>query len=231
MERVRRRRDACVAEHLLWAPQSWLAWALGNIADVEESRSSKVKSKGRRKDVVDNRSIKMGCELSKLTAAKSRNQNAREGSPPPPQTTTDPRLPLTARQKFTVMASWRAVGRALEPTGVYMFIRASIEKRKIKEKENETGRVFPLESANEALLSNHLSPYEDKAKRRAERNRRCSQRDLFHSSFPISLARSQSPYRQTSFTETHDDLTIGESQWRPPCCCAFANNGAGAPSL
>lgn len=87
------------------------------------SWSKAKKRKGRRKDVVDNQPIKMGCELSKLTATKSRNQNAREGSPPPPQTTTDPRLPLTARQKFTVMASWRAVGRALEPTGVYMFIR------------------------------------------------------------------------------------------------------------
>ncbi|KAI4499348.1 hypothetical protein M0802_005608 [Mischocyttarus mexicanus] len=37
MERVRR-RDACVGEHLLWVPQSRLAWALGNIIYVEESR-------------------------------------------------------------------------------------------------------------------------------------------------------------------------------------------------
>ncbi|KAG7198062.1 hypothetical protein KM043_018230 [Ampulex compressa] len=53
----------------------------------------------------------MGCELSKLATLKSQ-----------PQTTMDPQLPLTARQKFTVMASWKAVSRALEPTGVYMLI-------------------------------------------------------------------------------------------------------------
>ncbi|KOC60400.1 hypothetical protein WH47_08619 [Habropoda laboriosa] len=54
----------------------------------------------------------MGCELSKLATVKSQNQTA-----------TDLRLPLTAKQKFTVMASWKAVSRALEPTGVYMLIR------------------------------------------------------------------------------------------------------------
>lgn len=55
----------------------------------------------------------MGCELSKLATVKSQTQTA-----------TDPRLPLTARQKFTVTASWKAVSRALEPTGVYMLIRS-----------------------------------------------------------------------------------------------------------
>ncbi|XP_011059260.1 PREDICTED: neuroglobin-like [Acromyrmex echinatior] len=67
----------------------------------------------------------MGCELSKLATTKSRNQTGNDGSspPPPPPAATDPRLPLTARQKFTVIASWKAVSRALEPTGIYMFIR------------------------------------------------------------------------------------------------------------
>ncbi|KYM84463.1 hypothetical protein ALC53_05249 [Atta colombica] len=67
----------------------------------------------------------MGCELSKLATTKSRNQAGNDGSspPPPPPAATDPRLPLTARQKFTVIASWKAVSRALEPTGIYMFIR------------------------------------------------------------------------------------------------------------
>lgn len=67
----------------------------------------------------------MGCELSKLATSKSRNQGGNDGSspPPPPPAATDPRLPLTARQKFTVIASWKAVSRALEPTGIYMFIR------------------------------------------------------------------------------------------------------------
>lgn len=50
----------------------------------------------------------MGCELSKVAVK------------PPDQASADP---LTAKQKYTVMASWRAVSRALEPTGVYMLIR------------------------------------------------------------------------------------------------------------
>lgn len=65
----------------------------------------------------------MGCELSKLATTKSRNQAGNDDSSPPPPAATDPRLPLTARQKFTVIASWKAVSRALEPTGIYMFIR------------------------------------------------------------------------------------------------------------
>ena len=35
----------------------------------------------------------------------------------------DPRLPLNARQKFSMLASWKGISRALEPTGVYMFIK------------------------------------------------------------------------------------------------------------
>lgn len=60
----------------------------------------------------------MGCELTKLATS---NTNGKD-SPPPPAA-TDPRLPLTARQKFTIVASWKAVARAMEPTGVYMFIK------------------------------------------------------------------------------------------------------------
>lgn len=64
----------------------------------------------------------MGCELSKLASSTTQsNQGGRE-SPPPPAA-TDPRLPLTARQKFTIIASWKAVARAMEPTGVFMFVK------------------------------------------------------------------------------------------------------------
>ncbi|XP_033231911.1 neuroglobin-like [Belonocnema kinseyi] len=63
----------------------------------------------------------MGCELSKLASSTTQNQTGRE-SPPPPAA-TDPRLPLTARQKYTIIASWKAVARSMETTGVYMFIK------------------------------------------------------------------------------------------------------------
>ncbi|XP_043494170.1 neuroglobin-like [Polistes fuscatus] len=105
----------------------------------------------------------MGCELSKLTTTKSRNQSDREASPPPPQTTTDPRLPLTAKQKFTVMASWRAVGRALESTGVYMFIRLFEENadllrlftkfRDMRTKEQQSSSMELAEHAKTVMMT------------------------------------------------------------------------------
>ncbi|XP_011505552.1 PREDICTED: neuroglobin-like [Ceratosolen solmsi marchali] len=67
----------------------------------------------------------MGCELGKLaTSATSQPQGAGSGreSPPPPPA-TDPRLPLTARQKYLLTASWKAIAKAMEPTGVYMFVK------------------------------------------------------------------------------------------------------------
>lgn len=35
----------------------------------------------------------------------------------------DPRLPLNARQKYSMLASWKGIARALEPTGIYMFVK------------------------------------------------------------------------------------------------------------
>jgi len=39
---------------------------------------------------------------------------------PPP---TDPRLPLTAKQKYTLVASWKGISREMEATGIAMFIK------------------------------------------------------------------------------------------------------------
>lgn len=66
----------------------------------------------------------MGCELGKLAAStKSDGNNALGPSEPPPPAAPDPRLPLTARQKYTMMASWKGISRAMQPTGVCMFIK------------------------------------------------------------------------------------------------------------
>ncbi|WAR18430.1 NGB-like protein [Mya arenaria] len=35
----------------------------------------------------------------------------------------DPRLPLTVRQKFNIMKSWKGIARNIEATGVLMFLR------------------------------------------------------------------------------------------------------------
>lgn len=68
----------------------------------------------------------MGCKLSKLaSSAVSQVQTTgslnRDSPPPPPA--TDPRLPLSARQKYLLTASWKAIAKAMEPTGIYMFIK------------------------------------------------------------------------------------------------------------
>lgn len=36
---------------------------------------------------------------------------------------SDPRIPMTAKQKYSIVASWKGIHRALEPTGVYMFVK------------------------------------------------------------------------------------------------------------
>lgn len=63
----------------------------------------------------------MGCKLGKL-AASSTNHAAKEDDPPPPPP-MDPRMPLTARQRYSMVASWKGISRAMEPTGVDMFLR------------------------------------------------------------------------------------------------------------
>ena len=35
----------------------------------------------------------------------------------------DPRLPLTVRQRFNIMKSWKGIARNIQETGVLMFMR------------------------------------------------------------------------------------------------------------
>lgn len=66
----------------------------------------------------------MGCELGKLAMVQRGDGNSsNKQEDPPPPAPTDPRLPLTAKQKYSMLASWRGISRAMEPTGVYMFIK------------------------------------------------------------------------------------------------------------
>lgn len=64
----------------------------------------------------------MGCELGKL-ASSGGGGNARKPEEPAPPAPVDPRLPLTAKQKFNMLASWKGISRAMESTGVYMFLK------------------------------------------------------------------------------------------------------------
>ena len=68
----------------------------------------------------------MGCELGKLAAgednSKNNGGNIMGPAEPPAPAATDPRLPLTARQKYSMVASWKGISRAMETTGICMFI-------------------------------------------------------------------------------------------------------------
>lgn len=67
--------------------------------------------------------LKMGCELGKLAKSgnSTKNQKTEEAAALPVQ--VDTRLPLTAKQKYNMLASWRGISRAMESTGVTMFLK------------------------------------------------------------------------------------------------------------
>lgn len=74
----------------------------------------------------------MGCELTKLAGSGQKqgsdknsnfdcaNPNAAQAAPAP---ALDPRLPLTAKQKYSMIASWKGISREMEKTGVNMFVK------------------------------------------------------------------------------------------------------------
>ncbi|RWS27293.1 neuroglobin-like protein [Leptotrombidium deliense] len=73
----------------------------------------------------------MGCAFTKSSdntndatngaAAKNTNGvNSLELPQPPP---SDPRLPLSTRQKFSISKSWKGIARAMEQTGINMFVK------------------------------------------------------------------------------------------------------------
>uniref|UniRef100_A0A146LSE7 Neuroglobin n=2 Tax=Lygus hesperus TaxID=30085 RepID=A0A146LSE7_LYGHE len=102
----------------------------------------------------------MGCELGKLTKSGG---GGNSGSEPPPAAPAalDPRLPLTAKQKYSMLASWKGISRAMEPTGIYMFIKLFEEHEellglfeKLKElrtKEEQANSLELAEHANKVM--------------------------------------------------------------------------------
>lgn len=65
----------------------------------------------------------MGCELGKLVNNRDRDLDNELNKPPPNNQQTDPRLPLTAKQKYGMIASWKGIARAMDSTGICMFIK------------------------------------------------------------------------------------------------------------
>lgn len=66
---------------------------------------------------------KMGCELTKLASSIQKQPEQKELDAPKASQKQDPRLPLTDRQKYIMISSWKGVQRAMEDTGVNMFLQ------------------------------------------------------------------------------------------------------------
>ncbi|XP_071056822.1 neuroglobin-like [Onthophagus taurus] len=74
----------------------------------------------------------MGCKLGKLAASSTGNRNSKLDDPPPPPP-LDSRLPLSAKQKYNMLASWKGISRAMESTGVTMFLKLFEEHAELLE--------------------------------------------------------------------------------------------------
>ncbi|XP_018573743.1 neuroglobin-like [Anoplophora glabripennis] len=100
----------------------------------------------------------MGCELGKLAGrGSSENANSKLDDIGPPAQ-VDSRLPLTAKQKYSMLASWKGISRAMESTGVCMFLKLFEEHGELlnlfeKFKELKTKE----DQANSLELQEHAS--------------------------------------------------------------------------
>ncbi|XP_049825452.1 neuroglobin-1 isoform X2 [Aethina tumida] len=99
----------------------------------------------------------MGCELGKLASGRTHPGSNRALNDPAPPAKVDPRLPLTAKQKYNMLASWKGISRAMEPTGVNMFLRLFEEHgellnlfEKFKELKTKEQQATSLELAEHA---------------------------------------------------------------------------------
>ncbi|KAL0829429.1 hypothetical protein ABMA28_004201 [Loxostege sticticalis] len=68
----------------------------------------------------------MGCELTKLAASEV-NHDAIDRPPPP----ADPRSPLTTKQQYCMLASWKGIFRQIEKTGIILFIKLFEENEEL----------------------------------------------------------------------------------------------------
>ncbi|XP_053202840.1 neuroglobin-like [Panonychus citri] len=98
-----------------------------------------------------------GCNSSVRANNKSGNvsNNPLEVPEPPPP---DPRLPLNARQKFQITKSWKGIQRAMEPTGVSMFIKLFEENSELLNLFTKFQSLKTKESQRESMeLAEHAS--------------------------------------------------------------------------
>ncbi|CAH0727238.1 unnamed protein product, partial [Brenthis ino] len=68
----------------------------------------------------------MGCKLSQLAASEFTHDPF--DRPPP---ASDPRSPLTAKQQYCIMASWKGIFRQIEKTGIILFVKLFEENEEL----------------------------------------------------------------------------------------------------
>ncbi|XP_003738429.1 neuroglobin-like [Galendromus occidentalis] len=108
----------------------------------------------------------MGCTLSKAVTSlvhKGSERSAGVGrvgdvEDPPPPPPPDPRSPLTTRQIFSISKSWKAIARAMEPTGVEMFVRLFKQNEELLDLFTSFQALKTEESQRESMeLGQHAS--------------------------------------------------------------------------
>ncbi|KAM3959699.1 neuroglobin [Aphomia sociella] len=99
----------------------------------------------------------MGCKLTKLAASEF-NHDAIDRPPPP----SDPRSPLTAKQQYCMLASWKGISRQIEKTGIILFVKLFEENQdllnlfeKFRELKTKEEQVMSAELAEHATQVMH----------------------------------------------------------------------------
>uniref|UniRef100_A0A6B2E8W4 Putative hemoglobin-like flavoprotein n=1 Tax=Phlebotomus kandelakii TaxID=1109342 RepID=A0A6B2E8W4_9DIPT len=102
----------------------------------------------------------MGCQLGKLSGvSKGDDGQAFAPNEAPKQASMDSRLPLTAKQKYSMLASWKGISRAMEPTGVCMFIKLFEEHAELL---NMFTRFKELKTKEQQAKSEELAEHANK---------------------------------------------------------------------
>ncbi|XP_049875490.1 neuroglobin-like [Pectinophora gossypiella] len=94
----------------------------------------------------------MGCELTKLASSELNNDPLNR--PPPP---SDPRSPLSAKQQYCMLASWKGIFRQIEKTGIILFIKLFEENAELLDLFEQFREKTHLDLSTSAELAEHAT--------------------------------------------------------------------------
>ncbi|XP_054153956.1 neuroglobin-like [Oppia nitens] len=103
----------------------------------------------------------MGCPLPKPPTTEyntATNRNTPTNTNQSDQPLADPRLPLNVRQKFNISKSWKGIARAMERTGITMFVKLFEDNRDLLSLFEKFQTLKTRESQMESMeLAEHAS--------------------------------------------------------------------------